>query len=742
MKPYMAVAALGLLVLVPLSAPQAVADEASPAAGARRAASQDAPLSAAVRSAVKKGDFSEAARLLKAELSGVKVRPDNPAALRAATLLELIRETGEKQMNEFAAISPQRRRFLAAFALDGAWTEMYLSCGLVPHETQVGLDVLYRIYQAERGKVRNKKLAVALASAWGGGETDPHPGVLDKDPDRYNPVRRYNFFMKQQAAGKLHRNYGRLQPWELRFVVGIPWQDWDDRSFTWAAENINMPPDQYDWSCWAAIYTDPSLFGDSVQSGEYTLPFSGESMAEMTQRNGGVCGALSHLGTYAAMAHGIPAYTCGQPGHCAYAVRPERGKWIGGFGGPDGGMHNRIFGNTAPTSFMLMEAVFADDAKVQQAYRAAFCARALEATGDVPGALAMWQQALRATPLHPFMRTQLHRLMKQQGLTPAAAAEYLGSMLPLYKGNGFAAAEMVDQFVNELKAMDAGQRNAVFAKLHEVIADTPSSWAVKIDPVLDSEARYYSEAELPDYLASVLACHMNTGDGAALGQLLEWCIRRYVEKDQAETFNRIFEKAASLSTPMASKSGSERAGKISQSLAKAVISAENARSVLAFQTISDVADKLVAPQGAGKQPSQMGQMRGTLVPPTGLVRVSTTSNWDSPLQHRGILTPAGGHFHTAAENRPNVIVELAEGGELTGCLVRKVDGYEGRMKRAAVYTSSDGATWFKRAETENMPKEWAVQFPDGTSAKWVKVEFDNGADKNFAHLSHVLIYKK
>ncbi len=52
----------------------------------------------------------------------------------------------------------------------------------------------------------------------------------------------------------------------------------------------------------------------------------------------------------AAQAHGIPAYPVGQPGHCAYgaAVRVKRGEWKGGFGGPDGGMHNHIFGGQAP----------------------------------------------------------------------------------------------------------------------------------------------------------------------------------------------------------------------------------------------------------------------------------------------------------------------------------------------------------------------------------------------------------
>jgi hypothetical protein len=63
------------------------------------------------------------------------------------------------------------------------------------------------------------------------------------------------------------------------------------------------------------------------------------------------------------------------------------------------------------------------------------------------------------------------------------------------------------------------------------------------------------------------------------------------------------------------------------------------------------------------------------------------------------------------------------------------------MKKAVVSTSEDGATWFKRAEVENMPKEWAVTFPEGTRAKWVKVEFDN-PEPEVAHISHFVVYTR
>ena len=89
-----------------------------------------------------------------------------------------------------------------------------------------------------------------------------------------------------------------------------------------------------------------------------------------------------------------------------------------------------------------------------------------------------------------------------------------------------------------------------------------------------------------------------------------------------------------------------------------------------------------------------------------------------------------------------MVVELPTAGYVSGAIVRKTDGNEWRMRKATLYTSEDGATWMARATTDDMPKEWAVSFADGTRCKWVKVEFDNTGKADFAHISHFVIYSK
>ncbi|MEE1266216.1 MAG: hypothetical protein UHH87_07990, partial [Akkermansia sp.] len=430
---------LGLLA-VSLSAlePMALAEAADSKLALAPLKSKKLP--GAVAKALESGDYAAVQKAVVEALKGKEITHKDAEAVHLGMLHELIRVTGAEVMTAYAAEDKEKCEFLEKFVTDAEWLELYMTCGLVPWQKKTGVDVLYRIWTEEKGKVQNKALAVALASCWGGGETWQKPALETALPNKYNPVRRYKFFQKQEKKGLLHPNYPNLKPWELRFVVANPGQDWDDASYEFAAKAINLPWDKYGIACWSATYTGTSKFGDSVQGGAYNLPFANESWAEATLLNGGVCGAMSHLGAVAAMAHGIPAYTCGQPGHCAYAVRTERGKWVGGFGGPDGGMHNMIFGHQAPTSYNLMEAVFADDKKVARAYRKSFCARALEALGKDAEAEKMWRSALKDSPLHPFFRAPLHALMLKRGVSADECHDYLvKEMLPHYDGHGVAA---------------------------------------------------------------------------------------------------------------------------------------------------------------------------------------------------------------------------------------------------------------------------------------------------------------
>ena len=735
--------ALSLLLLPVLPA---VADEKPSNSKLALGPLKSRKLPESVKSALERGDYKAAHAAVLDELKQAEsISFKDAPTVHLAMLHEWIRETSEEVLTRMAGESKEKRTFLARFAQDAEWLELYLSCGLVPHQVDVGMNVLYRIWREEEGKVKNKALAVALASCWGGGEAWPNPPVQGLLPSKYNPVRRYKFFQRQESRGLLHPNYKNLKPWELRFVVSIPQQDWDDASYEFAAQAINLPWDKYQYACWASIYTGTSKFGDSVQGGAYNLPYANESWAEATLRNGGVCGAMSHLGAVTAMAHGIPAYTVGQPGHCAYAVRPERGKWIGGFGGPDGGMHNYIFGNRAPTSYNLMEAVFGDDKKVARAYRKSFCARAEEAIGEKEKAEKTWKSALKDAPMHPFFRAALHKLFKERKMTPSQCFEYLSKdMLPEYDGHGVAVMEATKDLAEITAQMEEKDMLEIYSLQHKALSTTPSSWAIKLDELVQAHAdSLKSDDARRKYLENMFAVHIKRGDGTAFGQLLEWAVKTYVATEEgSKIFNKAFAKAAESASRGGGKgeSAKERARKMMGAYGKAIVAAEQARSATAFQALTKGAWSYAKSEYKPVALQSKNELQGK--PAKGaLFRISTSCDHDTPAFHAAIMTPDGGRCHTDKEARPTFVVELENEAYATGCIIRKTDGSPERMKKAIVSTSEDGATWFERAQINDMPKEWVVKFPDGMKAKWVRLEFDN-AEPNYAHISHFVIYTR
>ena len=655
---------------------------------------------------------------------------------------ELLRVTGPDNMKAIFSKSPQDAAFVKAFLQNPVWMELYLGAGLIPENSPAGIQILSDIWKAD-GKSPDfrtyQSLATGIASVF---STGPFAGKLKANSANCNPVRRYQIFKKLHQENKLHPGFIKLRPWEIRFVTGI---HWDDKSYEWLNEHINLPWRRYTDACWAAPYTGSNFFGDTIQGPLFSVPWrDSRGEAEHTRTIGGVCGGLSHFGTMAAQAHGIPAYPVGQPGHCAYAVRVKRGQWKGGFGGPDGGMHNHIFGSEAPTSYLLMEAVFADNEKIDLAYQWASQARLDEILGNKDKAIQSWQEALKQTPLHPFFRTELQRLLlEKQGMQPIDWYVYAKDALSHYKGNGFAAFNILKDVQNKfLMDIPAADRIAWFRDLHETIAATPTSWAVKFQPVLDSQSAFLTTPqEKAAYLETVLSTHLKTGDGTNFGQALEWAVKTFVENGQADTFSSAFAKVAQQAGGNDASGAAPDPKKLKEAYGKAIYATEVARSIPAFQTLSKAAASFSDANTSSSTVNTPVPQGWKLVPADGMVRCSTTCQWDSPWDHINLLRPCGGSHHTDKETNPNVIVELKNGVNLAGLIITKRNGNEDRMKKMEVSTSTDGATWFPLASTDNMPKEWIVTAPEGTRAKWIKVEAKN-AQPEFMHLRHILVYEK
>ena len=136
---------IGLLSLGVLPVVPAVA--VTVAASAAVASASELP--ADVKSAIDSGDYNKAQSALITALKGTTINPESSDVLHMAMLLEVIRTTDPAVMTEYAADAKAKRKFLAEFASDAEWLELYLGCGLVPYHTNEGIDVLYSIWQEE-----------------------------------------------------------------------------------------------------------------------------------------------------------------------------------------------------------------------------------------------------------------------------------------------------------------------------------------------------------------------------------------------------------------------------------------------------------------------------------------------------------------------------------------------------------------------------------------------------------------
>ena len=669
---------------------------------------------------------------------------------RNAMALDAIRRAGAANLDALAAKAPKYAAFIRTFLSDPDFLRLYASAGLVPSDTAEGFRVMADIWARDgQSPDFDKRLAAGIAACWGAGPQSDRLQYCETlgtdDGDRCDPVWRYFFFRDGEKKGLLHPGYKNLKPWEIRFIAG---NSWSDESLWYLRHRINLPWDGYDEACNAVRYAGYSPFGATVQGALYWVQAPAwMGAAQKAVVHGGVCGALSHTGAHAAAAHGIPAYTVGQPGHCAYAYRPERGKWIGGNAGPDGNPHNWIFPGVAPTMTRLMERAFGDDKLVDRCVLLLALWRL-----KVPGAGAY---LAKAWPHNAHVQEEFLKNLKATGGKVSEHFEKI--LLPAYAEHGFALYRLSQPFEDDI-VRELGREGLAKWRLsvHGAIAGTPPSWAAKdTGKIVEEQIAGMGEAAETAYVGKLFGVYAGAKNDQAFGGLLEWAIERYVKSGREATFGRLFEYAseglkaaaakaqakakATKGAPADSSAGGD-ADSARKAFGGAIIAAENARSPIAVNALTDLAEKKGLSDGwdPGKKIKMPSGER--LVSDRGFLTISTTSVWDRPVDHRNVLRDAPGRFHTDREPLNWAIVDLGSERSVGTVIIVKNSGWESRSKHMRILRSVDGATFLPVAESEDTPSEWRVQC-GGQRARWIKVERISAAGDYF-HLRNILVFEK
>lgn len=661
---------------------------------------------------------------------------------------DLLTTAGPTNVTALAKEGVKYAKFLNTFLSDIHWMTLYSGNGIAPRDTAIGLRILADIWARDRRSADFRdylNLATGIAAAWSAGPQSEHLQYAQTLPPGFghcDPVWRYFFFKSSQKKGVLAQNFLQLRPWEIRFVAG---GQWDDTSLAWLQQRINLPPERWGDACWTAPYIGTSEFGDTIQ-GPLFYAGSAQSLcaAERTLRHGAVCGGLSTAGATAASAHGFLAYTCGQPGHCAYAFRLKRGDWRGGFGGPDGSPHNWIYPGRAPAVVRLMEAAFADDTLVDTRTQLIAEARAAEAIGEIKAAGRLWNILLRNHPFELSMQHEFQQFVIRNHFFPERKWPSYGEyLLKALRGHGFGFLEVIkpvqDRIINTLSS---SEKVGWLLKVQQTLQDTPPSWANDMEKIIENQARYCPDEEQAKsrFLTGVLAIHLNGTNHQASAAALEWAVQSYVAKGEETLFAKAIQSVTQQIPEKLSVRPEKEKREMQKYFHKAILETEKAQARNAFSAIQAYVQKMGLAEGY--EPAEKFRLPPQKHPllRNALLLLSTSSHWDKPCAHQKVFLPEDGAFHTDAEDRPSVRISYPNPVRLHSFTLVKKRGWESRSKHLQLFTSDNGTEWKPLVEETNTPNIWTVTLPHPVQTRWIKIEQQNNGKKECFHLRNILLF--
>lgn len=595
-----------------------------------------------------------------------------------------------------------------------------------------GLRILASLWKADPQGLTNRHeqttaAAVALTFAM-------------KDWPEDKAFDRYAYFRDSRKANQLHPSFDTLETWEKRFVVSAGGNGgfsdvggWGNDSLVWLRDNVKLPVSDYTGACWQAPYKLNNLFGDSIHGANYYAPFTHEIHAKRVREVGGVCGSLSHYGANAARANGIPAITMGEPGHCAYAVRVSKGNWQPAYTlSWQRGLHTSLWGRTW-TQLVIQEAAFGNKAAYDVCQAHLWQARSLkEKNPDL--AEAAYAAALEAQPINvPAWIESVEFLRDVRKPKPEAWSVIGRSIATKLSGYPESAWDVFSRILTPALAALADDAKLEFLMTyHSAISkeDGPVMW--QFDDALEAQSKALGgdDATQLAFFEKVLA--IQSASKSWFAPTIAWGQKKFSTAPASSNayfavLGRVFSSA---------NAGSNEAG-LRAALGPAILAAEEAGNVEAFQALGKAGSSLRKPN-----PEKAEPFPGDLLSSGGLMKASSTSQWDHPENHWGLMEEEGGSFHTNSEVRPNVVVRLGKLGDVSGIVVLGSDyGQNGaRQMPLKISISENGTTWTEVFRTSEQKGPWRIPLAGkATRVQFVKAERDDER-KEFFHLAGIRVY--
>lgn len=620
--------------------------------------------------------------------------------------------------------------FLKAFLSDQAWMEQFLCSGRpgtnMGDKKRCGswaksLEALDLLYYNNKGDYLNKsKIGKHIANSF----------ALNHghDWDDEKLVQYMECYREWDKDGTLDDSCYDLDTWGWREITNMGQNaELDVENLRWIHDYANVPPPRHYAVCHQAMaYRLFNCFGASVHGRMYYQPWEHRwNTQQLRFRVGGVCGAISKFGAGCAAAHGIRAYTAGQPGHCAYMV------WD--FSVNHWGLGNAVTSHTNPT-FSL----------------------------GGSQSLAANEEQCRYYTNPRRIDAEYYRLK----------GDYLSAMRCV-TGNWNAGHDWADKLeagpsskeewdkygaaVRETFALDPSQGWQLYFKYLSAIKDRKDQIEAAKEGLLTFtendhhtfEAMYFDERVM-DPLFKILgdgddavwkllpvALDGQAGSKNYYPAIVNWGAEKLMKGPEG---TRRFLKAVAASSKKHNRD---------LDYTGMILSAAQQGDLMMFKQVYKVMDKLspdLAPKKEGKNYPDKDYGDHPLVSCDGLMRISKTGGYDTPVRYRNVLNAeefqGGNGFHTDKDEEPYMEILLPGEVEIAGITIVNSgsNGNNARQVPLEVSISGGDGHWTKIWSSNDVKDVWRVQLPRLSPAcKLVRVGRAKGREEVF-HLHKVMVY--
>ncbi len=512
-------------------------------------------------------------------------------------------------------------------------------------------------------------------------------------------IERFNFYYDSYDQGLLNIIFDDLEYWETRYLMGATQPDkWGSvKNLTWLRDNVRLPVEGYLGAAYQVPYRLRNVAGDSIHGPDYLIAFMKyyDGIIALAHREvGGVCGALSHYGTFAALANGIPAATMGEPGHCAYTVRVGNEWSRANSIYWQHGLHKNLWGEPSWDFLILSQNLYSSVEQTMVSDQLSALGDFLGSRRKMHGAFICYEDAILAQPNNwphllkytGYLRdkapknkekwVELHRLvndgLNQQFHNASATlmSKYIyPHLIPLIKDKR-ELAKVYASFFKECKTMGTNRWD-----VNGILSKQLTSFAQGEEQINYMKEALRALVKNPDYAGSAIAWGLSF-------------VSSLPDSDKTEELQEDFTDVivSALSRTSTRKRDLDATWKtMNQAMRQAVENGDRAM----FQSIAKLA-KRRCKKYFPKNKFRFRGFPGTLLSTTALIKGDRTMDDNEAVSlHWATLQKEGGNMQMKSE----IVIELEKRADIRGIVCISKSNEQNNSRPLTIEISDDGQNW-------------------------------------------------